>query len=86
MSASKEESGLEETPKEKNVNDRWKNLDAIFQAQLRTCVLSDDTQKFNAVTQELGFNDIQKGLLFDAIQTFNTHYMTTPNAQPPLNI
>eukprot|EP01084_Bolivina_argentea_P050860 93556_1 len=75
----KEISELELTvPKQKNVNDIWRELDAIFQLQIRHYVLSNDEDKFNAITQELGFNDIGREFLFDSIQTFTAECTSIP--------
>merc|ERR1712157_419012 len=65
---------MNDTPKKSNLNDHWKSLDAIFQAQLRYNVLNDDKEKFNALASELGFNDIQMSFLFDSIKTFTEQF------------
>eukprot|EP01084_Bolivina_argentea_P252053 422981_1 len=75
--------------KPKNVNDQYKSLHLIFQTQLHQYVTSNNKEKFDAVTQELGFNNTQKEFLFDAIQTSATHPYPprnpTPNPNPQTN-
>eukprot|EP00483_Globobulimina_turgida_P009546 UN09565 len=63
-----------------NVNESWKNLDLIFQVQLKKHVLLDNKHKFNALTEELGFTNVQKEILFDALQTFTLQcsFISTP--------
>eukprot|EP01084_Bolivina_argentea_P054473 99897_1 len=56
------------TYQRKNVNEIWKQLHPIFQAQLRSYILSNNKQKFNNLAKELHFNTLQTQFLFDAIQ------------------
>eukprot|EP01084_Bolivina_argentea_P286892 492223_1 len=55
-----------------NVNDQYKSLHPIFQTQLHQYVISNNAQKFDAITEELGFNNTQQQFLFNAIQTSAT--------------
>eukprot|EP01083_Nonionella_stella_P216283 777653_1 len=71
--------------KPKNVNDQYKSLHLIFQTQLHQYVTSNNKEKFDAVTQELGFNNTQKEFLFDAIQTSATHPYPPRNPTPNPN-
>ncbi len=63
----------------KNVNDIWKELDPLFQTSIRSLILSNNTSQFNKLTKELGFNTVQKKLLFEAI------YISKSESEPNID-
>jgi len=67
----------------KTINERWKDLDAIFQAQLKECVKIANRGKFDALASKLGFDASDRGDLFECIQTFLR--CLYPPALSPLN-
>eukprot|EP01083_Nonionella_stella_P171508 586035_1 len=61
--------------KKSNLNEHWKNLDAIFQVQLRQYVLAENKDKFQSLAKAVGFDcDAQIELLFASIQAFTEQF------------
>jgi len=72
---------------ERNLNIKWKELDAVFKATLEKYVaLGNKREDFNQLANELGFSDTQTGCLYNCFDTWIncTRQSSTIPVRPPM--